>query len=209
MSKKNPRASTAYGQRMQEKGERSSRRGSFKIGAGGVALGVGALTGEVPVGVIGGGLIGSGLHDRASGVRQVAKGRAIDSRVAQARGGSAALGMRGVVPAPNGKQSKANMRNAASIAAGDVNFGNGHTAVQDMYAKADKARHDVGLYRRTGVTPSMMSSFDRANQSYNPAHAAGQQAAQPGNGVQEGGRGWANPKVQEAAQAARRAKRGQ
>lgn len=209
MTKKNPRASTAYGQRMQGKGERSRVVGNVQLGVGSVAAGLGLATGDVPALAAGGALIAGGAATKQKGRQQVAKGRAIDSRVAQARGGSAALGMRGVVPAPNGKQSKANMRNAQSIAAGDVNFGNGHTAVQDMYAKADKARHDVGLYRRTGVTPSMMSSFDRANQSYNPAHAAGQQAAQPGNGVQEGGRGWANPKVQEAAQAARRAKRGQ
>lgn len=49
-------------------------------------------------------------------------------------------------------------RNAKAIADGDIGAGLGHPTVNDMYATADKARYDVGLYRRTGITPSMQQS---------------------------------------------------
>lgn len=117
-----------------------------------------------------------------------------------------------------------NMRNAESISSGDVNYGNGHTAVQDMYATADRARYDVGMYRRTGLTPDVLHgksgpssgpqgsldpgqtrAFNQASQHYSDSHMTGHaDKASPTYGANgDGRRGFQIPKVQAAAQAAK------
>lgn len=112
------------------------------------------------------------LRGFMDGPHVVGRSQAVDGLISKSRGGSAALGMRGVVPAPNGKKA-ANLRNAESIAAGDVGAGNGHAAVQDIYAKADQARYSVGLYRRTGITPAVAAGRAYLNNGAAAKAAAG------------------------------------
>lgn len=57
-------------------------------------------------------------------------------------------------------------------------------------------------------SPGEAKAFAEASTKYHANNASQAPAAPSGNGVHEGGRGWANPVVQEAAQNARRARGG-
>ena len=57
---------------------------------------------------------------------------------------------------PKPETAPINMRNAEAIASGDVNYGNGHPGVQDMYEPAYKALYDARMYRSTGIPPDVL-----------------------------------------------------
>jgi hypothetical protein len=98
--------------------------------------------------------------------------------------------------------------------------GYGQEAYDRQFGKADPVkmqrswgdRLDSARQAAKDWGAGLMDRFHQANQKYNPMHASGQDQQQPSggpSGVVDGGRGWANPKVQKAAQEARKAKRGQ
>lgn len=93
-----------------------------------------------------------------------------------------------------------------------------HPVAQQFYKAADKALYDSRVARGvqdqpfpargSQMTAPQAKAFAEANHAYQSQKAAASQDPQSGGGVHDGGRGWANPNVQKAAQAARKGKAG-
>lgn len=98
-------AATAYSRRQMRAASSNRNMAALHGGAMTVAT-MGAVaslaTGDLALGVVGGALAGWNYgrkqEETQRGNAKVARGHVVDSRIAQARGGSAAMGMRGVVP---------------------------------------------------------------------------------------------------------------